>query len=378
MFTRKELYNILGWRTKRHLVVIESDDWGSIRMPSKDIYDAFLRLGIRVDLDPYCKFDGLATKNDLSNLFEVLSSVKDCNNNPAVITANSVVANPVFSKIRESNFTEYYYEPFTETLKRSNFHSDAFKAWIEGMNAGVFHPQFHGREHLNVKKWLRVLRSSDTSVTRVAFDMGTFGLTEHVDSSIKEYYMGAFNSGLSEDVEQYGVIISDGLDLFKKIFGYQSESFIATTYEWSPDIEPFLIRNGVKYIQGIITQKVPLDDDNKVKILRRGFQGTRTKHGMIRLFRNCFFEPSTKPDYDYIDDCLNRISIAFRWGKAANICSHRLNYIGSIQHNNADKNLFSLKKLLQEIIKKWPDVEFVTSDKLGLIIENSGQYLIKL
>ena len=32
------LLNIPGWRTKRHIVVIESDDWGSIRMPSKDVY----------------------------------------------------------------------------------------------------------------------------------------------------------------------------------------------------------------------------------------------------------------------------------------------------------------------------------------------------
>ena len=32
------LLNIPGWRTKRHIVVIESDDWGSIRMPSKEVY----------------------------------------------------------------------------------------------------------------------------------------------------------------------------------------------------------------------------------------------------------------------------------------------------------------------------------------------------
>ena len=38
------LLNILGWRTKRHIVVIESDDWGSIRMPSKKVYDKLLRL----------------------------------------------------------------------------------------------------------------------------------------------------------------------------------------------------------------------------------------------------------------------------------------------------------------------------------------------
>ncbi|NTW32234.1 MAG: hypothetical protein HGB12_06370 [Bacteroidetes bacterium] len=30
--------NIPGWRTDRKILVIESDDWGSIRMPSKETY----------------------------------------------------------------------------------------------------------------------------------------------------------------------------------------------------------------------------------------------------------------------------------------------------------------------------------------------------
>ena len=34
---KKWLINIPGWRTNRHIVVIESDDWGSIRMPSCEV-----------------------------------------------------------------------------------------------------------------------------------------------------------------------------------------------------------------------------------------------------------------------------------------------------------------------------------------------------
>ena len=377
MLTRNELYNMLGWRTKRHLVVFESDDWGSVRTPSKEVYDELIRRGIRMDRDSYCKYDNLATKEDLANLFEVLSSVKDKNGNPAIFTANAVVANPVFDKIKESDFSAYFYEPFTDTLKRDALHGDAFEMWRQGMNAGLFHPQCHGREHLNVKKWLGVLRQGE-SVTRTAFDLGTFGLTANVDASIKEYYMGAFNSGLDEDIESYNEILTDGLDMFEEIFGFRSKSFIATTYEWSPKIEPCLFKNGVRYIQGTIAQKIPLDDDTTVKIVRRGFQGTKTKSGLIRLFRNCFFEPSTKPDFDFVDDCLNRVRIAFKWGKAANICSHRVNYIGSIHKENTDRNLPELKRLLKEIVKRWPDVEFVTSDQLGEIIEKSGRKLWRI
>jgi len=368
---------MLGWRTKRHLLVIESDDWGTIRMPSKEVYEEFIRRGIRVDRDPYCRYDNLATKHDLENLFEVLHSVKDKNGNPAVITANTLTANPVFDKIRESGFTQYFFEPFTETLKHSDTHSNAFLMWQQGMAAGVFHPQCHGREHLYVKKWLQTLRKGD-AVTCAAFDLGTWGLTQQVDPSIHEYYMGAFNSCEESDLGDFEIIIDDALRLFNEIFGYASKSFIATTYEWSPKIEPFLVRRGVKYIQGTFQQKIPRDDDQTVRITYRGFQGTRTKAGLIRLFRNCFFEPSTKENYDWKGDCMRRIEIAFKYGKAANICSHRVNFIGSIDASNTDRTLPEFRRLLQDVIRRWPDVEFVTSDQLGEIIESSGQKLLKI
>ena len=84
--------------------------------------------------------------------------------------------------------------------------------------------------------------------------------------------------------------------------------------------------------------------------------------------RNCFFEPSTKPHADCVDECLHHVALAFRWGKAANICSHRVNYIGSIDEANTDRNLPAFGRLLQAIVKRWPDVEFVSSDQLGDII----------
>lgn len=374
---RKELYNMFGWHTKRHLVVIESDDWGTIRMPSRATYDEFLRRGIRVDKDPYCRYDNLATRHDLENLFEVLHSVRDKHGHPAVITANTLTANPVFEKIRESGFVQYFFEPFTETLKRDCAHADAFSLWQQGMIEGVFYPQCHGREHLYVKKWLQTLRNGD-AITRTAFDLGTWGLTQQVDPSIHEYYMGAFNSCEENDIREFETIIDDALRMFREIFGYASKSFIATTYEWSPKIEPFLVRGGVKYIQSTFQQKIPKDDDQTVRISYRGFQGTRTKAGLIRLFRNCFFEPSLNESYDWMGDCMKRIEIAFRWGKAANICSHRVNFIGSIDPSNTDRTLPEFKRLLKEIIRRWPDAEFVTSDQLGEIIENSGQCFWKI
>lgn len=328
--------------------------------------------GIRLDRDPYCKYDCLEQSKDLTNLYEVLNDVRDKNGNPAILTANMVMANPIFDKIEADNFRQYHCETFLDTYRRTASQDDTLSAWHQGMEAKLIRPQLHGREHLNVQKWLNALQEGP-SVTMDAFKYNTFGLTELVDPTIKQYYMGAFNSGLDKDIAQYEIIISEAADLFEKIWGFKSESFIATTYQWSPKIEPCLVQHGVKYLQGTICQKIPLDDDITVKYSRRCFQGSRSKSGLRYLMRNCFFEPSTKPGFDFIDDCLHRIELAFRWGKAANICAHRVNFIGSIHTENTDTNLPMLRNLLHQIVKRWPDVEFVSSDQLGHIIENKSK-----
>lgn len=367
-FTRN-LLNIPGWRTNRKIVVIESDDWGSVRMPSKGVYEKFIKAGIQVDKDPYCRYDALATKDDLEALFNLLSSVKDSKGRHAVLTANSVVANPDFEKIKATDYNQYFFEPFTTTLKRSSRHDGVFDLWKKGIADGLFHPQFHGREHLNVQKWLHVLREGEIA-TRLAFDFGTFGLTAATAPTIKNHYMGAFDSATPDAIMNYDTILKEGLDLFEELFGYRSSSFIPTTYTWSPLIEPSLKRYGVDYLQGLVSQHIPLDNGDTFKYKKNNFQGKRNANGQFYLMRNCFFEPTHFRDkIDVVDDCLHRINIAFNWGKAAVISGHRLNFIGSIDFQNRNKNLILFKDLLNKIVNRWPDVEFMSSDQLGDVMK---------
>jgi hypothetical protein len=362
------LINIPGWRTNRKIIVIESDDWGSIRMPDKNTYNSLLSNGIQVDKDLFCRYDALATEDDLNELYSVLETVKDKNGHSAVLTANAVVANPDFDKIRESAFKSYYYESIEKTIT-NQYNPQVWNLWHEGIEKGVFHPQFHGREHLNVKSWLKALQNNEFA-TRLAFDFKTFGLTDATSQSIKTHYMGAFNSKLEKDIQFYEMAIFEGLNLFEKLFGYRSTSFIATTYTWSPLIEPILMNNGIEYLQGLVNQKIPLDGGDKFKYIKGNFQGKRNKTGQFYLMRNCFFEPTHfREKFDVVDDCLKRIDIAFRWKKAAVIGAHRLNFIGAIDETNRTKNLVLFQNLLSKIVKKWPDVEFMSSDQLGNIIK---------
>lgn len=369
-YIKRTIHRWRGWKTDRKIIVIESDDWGSIRMPSREVYDKFLNYGIRVDKDDYCKYDNIATPNELSSIFEVLSSVKDSNGRHAVLTANAVMANPDFEKIRQSDFNEYHFEKFTDTMKRSPATEKSFDMWIEGINSKLFYPQSHGREHIYVKKWMNDLRANIRD-TRIAFDLNTFGLTSDTSPDIKLNYMGAFNSGLEEDIKAFNGIISEGLQMFEDTFKFKSLSFIPTTYTLPRQIEPTLVSNGVKYLQGSHYQGIPIDDDNTFKDRSNSLMGHKSSSGLIYLIRTCHFEPSQPRSTDSLNECLHKIERKFRWRMPVIISTHRLNFIGSIHPKNRDRNLKHFRKLLNEIVRRWPDVEFMTSDELGMLKEQN-------
>jgi len=366
---RKNLINIPGWRTNRKIVVIESDDWGSIRMPSKNVYQVLLKKGVSVNACEFSRYDNLASTEDLNFLFEVLQSVKDKKGNPAIITANTVVANPDFERIEASDFSRYFYVPFTDTLKNYGpVFQDAFELWKKGMKLKIWHPQFHGREHLNVLRWMKGLQNGDI-ITRLAFSQRHFGLSPKVSPLVKYRYTDAFGNVGNESLEVEKKIIREGTQLFEKIFGYKSKSFIAPAYTWRPELEPTLKSCGIDYLQGLPLQQIPVNDyPNWKSKSKYHYLGQKNALGQYYLVRNCFFEPYKNDGLDWVNYCLDRIEIAFRWHKPAIISTHRLNFIGNLVKINRGKNLELFRFLLKQIVQKWPDIEFKTSDQLGDLI----------
>lgn len=360
--------NIPGWRTKRKIVVFESDDWGSIRMRSNEILKHLEKKGLIPKNDYYNRYDALASESDLTNFFEVLSSIKDVNGNFPVFTANTIVANPDYDRIATSGYEKYYFEIFTETLKKYPKHGNAFSLWKEGIDNRVFHPQYHGRDHVNVDTWLNRLKNNESNA-KIAFENRVLGLRHATNIRNRDYYyMRALDSSTHANLNKKLVSIDEGAHIFHNIFNYQSKSFIAPSYVWNDEIERILAHNGVKYIQGIRLQKKPvIGKKNLTNKLH--FIGDKNKFDQIYLVRNVFFEPTLTRFDNVIENTLNRINIAFRWNKPAIIGSHRLNYIGFIDEKNRDKNLNLLKLLLNKILQKWPEVEFMTSDMLGDLIK---------
>ena len=361
----RNLSNIPGKFLNKKIIVFESDDWGSIRMPSLRIYDKLKKRGLDVDggdSKRYNQNDTLASADDLNALFEVLSKFKDSKGSNTVFTAISLVANPDFEKIRENNFKQYYYESFTQTLKRYN-REEAFQLWREGVEKHLFVPQFHGREHLNVAAWMRALQNNDKE-TRLAFDHGFWGFKK----SVKMHYQAAFELETPEDLEYQKSVIVEGLQLFKQIHSYAAEYFVPPNGPFNNSLEEVAAANGIKFMSAAKIQQEALGAGKSRKVFH--YLGQKNKYGQRYITRNCFFEPSL-PGKDWVDSCLKEIEIAFRWKKPAVISTHRVNYIGSLNPKNRDNGLKQLKQLLSSIIKTWPDVDFMSSNELGQLISKS-------
>ena len=357
----KNLSNIPGWRTNRKIVVIESDDWGSIRMPSNDtrakLVSQCLPMGHN-ERQRYTNYDTLASKEDFEVLFDTLKKFKDVNGNHPKITAVSVVANPDFEKIKANNFNEYYYEPFTKTLDRYGL-DDAFKMWQLGVKENLFVPQFHGREHLNVAVWLRDLQNGHKD-TRVAFEHQCWGYANENPLGID--YQAAFDLEFKKDIISQKKAVDEGLALFEKLHGYKADFFVPPNGPFNNQLEETAANRGIKYMSASKIQKEP-QGQGKIKT-KFHWLGQTNSYGQKYITRNCFFEPSDSSK-DWVESCLSDIEMAFKYKKPAVISSHRVNFTGGLDIKNRKFGNQQLANLLEKITRKWPGVEFLTSSELG-------------
>ncbi len=364
---QKNLSNLPGWKTSRKIVVIESDDWGSLRMASLNAFNELQQQGVDCssgDAGRYNKNETLASAEDLEALYSTLRLFKDKNGHHPVFTAISLVANPDFKKIREHGFKEYFYEPFTDTLNRYN-KQGAFQLWQQGIKEQLFIPQFHGREHLNVAVWMRALQANDRQAI-LAFDKECWGfINKH---RLGLMYQAAFDLEHVADLAIQEAAIKEGLQLFEKLFGYKASFFVPPNGPFNNSLEKVAADAGIKYMSASKIQHEALGEGKTKKVLH--WLGQKNEHGQRYITRNCFFEPSYT-GVDWVNSCLEDITVAFRWSKPAVISSHRVNYIGGLNEQNRSHGLQQLQQLLAGIIKQWPDVEFMTSDQLGGLIAQS-------
>lgn len=356
-------YNLMSSNFEKKLLVVESDDWGSLRTESLAQRVALNYIDPSVQKDPYIQLDGLASEDDLSALFEMLHSVKNNQGISPVLTTNFCTANPDFRKIKADGYENFHFEPFFKTIEKKNSGKSVLKLWNEGQSNGILHPQLHGREHLHAIGWLAEIRNGNKELLK-AFELETWGIPykatiqqrrKNLQAALDLYHLP------NEEVFQTEWL-KDSAKIFGDFFGFKSKSFIPPAYVWHTGINQTLQELGVQSLQGIKLQYQPKKSGYRRKLR---FIGEKDHKHQIRYFpRNVFFEPALQPNKDWYSETLSGIEKAFSNKQPAIIGSHRINFIGKLEESNRSRNLKSLKAILQEVVKRHPDVQFVSSDKL--------------
>jgi len=353
--------NLRGWKTPRNLVVFESDDWGAIRMPGRKAWERMRAAGIRVDQSRYDSLDCLETSDDFQALMNVIDNHRDDSGRPVIFTLNTVMGNPDFSAIENDGFRRFHHQHLFDSYR--HYHGENLENdWLDAMQSGLIRPQFHGREHVNVPLWMRDLQAGHDE-TRFAFDLGFYSLTTKTSSPRQKNYLAAFWAESPEELQSVIDRLKEGLFMFKKAFGYSSRTFISCNYVLPTQAESILRESGVELLQSQRGQFVPNGFDHGGWIVRV-FTGKRSAAGLLRSVRNVMFEPFEDASKEWVSSALGQIQQSFDWRKPAIISSHRVNYVSGMSLEHRDRSLKMLDKLLREIRIRWPEVEFISSDRL--------------
>ena len=353
----KRIQDFLSWKTGRKILVFESDDWGSLRFASANS-SKYFNPG---ELDVYGHLDQFEGLEDLEALKHVLSNYTDRNGKHPILTANVAVANPDIFRIKAEGWNSYYYETSYETFKRLG-KEEVWNLWLEMISCGFVKPQFHCREHLNISDFKKYFQSPNSVKSRVIFEMDHFGFKTNDNTSLKGNFQAAWDYTNEEGFNEVADSIKEGLDIFRKLYGFNSKTAIAPSYTWNRKIEKILADEGVLGLQGITRRKNPRGGRNLLLYNLR-YTGRKNTFKQTNLVRNAFFEPSHSEAFG-AEICLKRIEDAFEKGMPAIVGTHRVNFMGGANEENRDRNLEAFGGILKTLVYKYPEIEFRASDEL--------------
>jgi hypothetical protein len=209
---------------------------------------------------------------------------------------------------------------------------------------------------------------------RVAFDERFFALKTNTSSRFQKNYLAAHWAGSPAHLEQVRSIVVDGLKRFERTFDKRSKSFVACNYIWPEALEKTLSDMGVSHLQTQRGRMEPDPNREGVARVRRHYTGQKGRYGQSHGVRNVLFEPFLDDDEGWADASIVSIAGAFKFGRPAIVSSHRANYAGGMDLRQRDRNLRQLEKLLSLALRKFPDVEFVSTSELAELIAVEGDH----
>ncbi len=322
---RKRLYQLLAAPAlDRPVVIVESDDWGP---------------------GPERQAEALWA------VAELLASFCDLEGRPALMTIGAVLSLPDSQAIEESGgeyrarFLDHpAYRPVLEALKA-------------GEKAGVFELQLHGLAHFWPESFMAAWRREETVRRWLAEDGWR---TEKLPAWLQSRWVDSTSlptKPLAEEAIRQAV--QEEVQVFRRCFGRAPKVAVPPTFVWTEEVERAYAEAGVEVLITPGRRYPGRDLEGKLLPAQRSYvNGERLSSGLIALVREVYFEPALGHDPKKVVEQIER---KWRQREPALLETHRFNFL----NGNLAASLTALKSLLQQVLERLPEVQFLSSWQLA-------------
>jgi hypothetical protein len=354
----------------RKIVVFQSDDWGTQRITaSNEAENLLLKRKIN---NEFVAFDTLESDIDLKRFRSEFADLSKKLNRELNMTFNMVMGNPDFEAIKKSDFKEYSVQDLNSSYNYYGFNSKKIKLeYDEMLKSNMFDFQFHSREHVNIKLWLKALNSKDVLI-KEAFHLGFWGISTPTSQKFKQSFMATWDE--TDDIDD-NWRIENGIDEFTKYFGFEPSSFVPNNYIFPKNKVHLLEKKNIQSFQGrefLIQPKFNKFFPYRFKLKRETGNTEPGSENIISMVRNVQFEPSKDLFYkkqginqtDQLSTAKIQIQKAFAKNQIAIVDTHRVNYVSSRNEENANYGINQLGKLISYLVQQYPDIQFMSTQNL--------------
>jgi hypothetical protein len=314
----------MDWRRHR-AVILGSDDWGmGAWAPDRVAYLRHLERGFMQNNWSKGTLEG---PEDMRRLFGLLSSFHGADGRVAFFQPNYVVALPDYEAISEDGFTRYYDMGLAGPLPSRWQRGDIIGAAREGMEMGVWYPQYHARaHHFSPKRWVRLLKEGNRDVIE-SFEDEMY-VWEVTRERVKEY---ADMTPL-EQVQW----VAKGIDYFQEAFGRRPQT--VTNGDVLPGVAEAWVANGLRVAN--IFRKVGFYHDPLTGLC---YSSNNTYLDLMLI------ERERRPGY--LDRASEDAAAAWERNEPAVVVTHRTNYV-SFDQEDVEINLGYLSEFLSRMCEE--------------------------
>ena len=333
---------LAAWREpalRRPVLIIESDDWGA--GPPQQV-DAIRKIA------------------------RILTNYTDRERRPAVMTLGVILATADGKRTLSAGC-------YHRRLISKHSHGALMEAINHGVERGVFSVQLHGMEHY----WPpALLAASKTDKAVMAWlEQATESPTEDLPSPLQSRWVDASVLPARRlPLTAVRQAAQEEVSAFQDIFGTVPFVAVPPTFVWNEAVETAWAEAGVSVV--VTPGRRYETRDQKGRPADGGaliYNGQLGGNRIIYLVRDAYFEPSLGHT---ATQALEVLRSKTRLGRPTLFETHRFNFLGSEQER--DRALAELDGLLAVAVKNVPELAFLSSGKLAVILKDRDPAWIEL